>query len=166
MMALAGLAVAELAQALAPHTRCIWLARGHGSNGGDGLVAAKHLHQWAQAAGGHCNVVVTLSTGATIPPDAVQALNDTRSADVRFAEEPPQTRDFGIGVTRAPEGQLASWPDGPMARPAPMVAIPMSVHCCASGLDADTSCWLAPHRAVPYPVPAYPETRFVHHPKP
>jgi NAD(P)H-hydrate repair Nnr-like enzyme with NAD(P)H-hydrate epimerase domain len=123
MMALAGLAVAELAQALAPHTRCIWLARGHGGNGGDGLVAAKHLHQWAQAAGGHCNVVVTLNTGATIPPDAVQALNDTRSADVRFAEEPPQTRDFGIGVTRAPEGQLARWPGLLQWSPSPCLCI-------------------------------------------
>jgi NAD(P)H-hydrate repair Nnr-like enzyme with NAD(P)H-hydrate epimerase domain len=125
LMARAGLAVAELAQALAlaPHARCIWLARGPGSNGGDGLVAAKHLHQWAQAAGGHCNVVVTLSTGATIPPDAVQALNDTRSADVRFAEEPPQTRDFGIGATRALEGQLARWPGLLQWSPSPCLCI-------------------------------------------
>lgn len=40
LMARAKLAVARLAQALAPHARCIWIACGPGYNGGNGLVAA------------------------------------------------------------------------------------------------------------------------------
>ena len=43
LMQRAGLAVAQLALAIAPHARCIWLACGPGNNGGDGLEAAMHL---------------------------------------------------------------------------------------------------------------------------
>ena len=45
LMQRAGLSVARLALALAPHTRCIWVACGPGNNGGDGFEAALHLHQ-------------------------------------------------------------------------------------------------------------------------
>ena len=145
LMARAGLSVARLAQALAPHARCIWIACGPGNNGGDGLVAARHLHQWAQAAGGHCDVVVTLSAGATTPPDAAQALDDARSAGVRVAQAPPQMWDLGIdallgiGATRAPEGQLAKWLGLLQRSQSPCLCIDVP-----SGLNADTGCWLAP----------------------
>jgi hydroxyethylthiazole kinase-like uncharacterized protein yjeF len=145
LMARAGLAVAQLTQALTPHARCIWIACGPGNNGGDGLVAARHLHQRAQAAGGHGEVVVTLSTVATPPPDAAQALADARSAGVRFAEEPPPTWDLGIdallgiGVTRAPQGKLAQWLTLLQRSPSPCLCIDVP-----SGLDADTGCWPAP----------------------
>ena len=145
LMARAGLAVAWLAQALAPHARCIWIACGPGNNGGDGLVAAQHLHQRTQAAGGHCKVVVTLGAGATTPPDAAQALDDARSAGVPFAEEPPQTWDLGIdallgiGVTHAPEGQLAQWLGLLQQSPSPCLCVDVP-----SGLDADTGFWQAP----------------------
>ena len=46
LMQRAGLSVARLALALAPHARCIWIACGPGNNGGDGFEAALHLHQW------------------------------------------------------------------------------------------------------------------------
>ena len=141
LMARAGLAVARLAQALAPHARCVWIACGPGNNGGDGLVAARHLHQWAQAAGGHCQVVVTLNAGATTPPDAAQALNDARLAGVCFAEAPPPTWNLGIdallgiGVTRAPEDPLALWLDQLQRSPSPCLCVDVP-----SGLDADTGC--------------------------
>src|SRR6218665_805444 len=45
LMHRAGLAVAQLAQALAPYARTVWLACGPGNNGGDGLEAAMHLQR-------------------------------------------------------------------------------------------------------------------------
>ena len=46
LMELAGEATARLAQAIAPHAKCIWVAAGPGNNGGDGLQAACLLHRW------------------------------------------------------------------------------------------------------------------------
>ena len=72
LMQRAGLAVARLALALAPHARRIWIACGPGNNGGDGFEAAMHLHRWGK------NVTLTwtgLPPGKTgLPPDA-QALS-------------------------------------------------------------------------------------------
>jgi len=45
LMQRAGLAVARLAMALAPHARRIHVLAGHGNNGGDGFEAALHLHR-------------------------------------------------------------------------------------------------------------------------
>ena len=46
LMQRAGLAIARLALALAPHGKTLWIACGPGNNGGDGLEAAMHLRQW------------------------------------------------------------------------------------------------------------------------
>ena len=46
LMQRAGLAVARLALALAPHPRTVWIACGPGNNGGDGFEAAMHLKRW------------------------------------------------------------------------------------------------------------------------
>ena len=48
LMQRAGLAVARLAMALAPHAKTIWIACGPGNNGGDGIEAAMHLRQWGK----------------------------------------------------------------------------------------------------------------------
>ncbi|MFZ9545308.1 MAG: NAD(P)H-hydrate epimerase, partial [Hylemonella sp.] len=48
LMQRAGLASARLTLALAPHAQTIWIACGPGNNGGDGLEAACHLHQWGK----------------------------------------------------------------------------------------------------------------------
>lgn len=45
LMQRAGLAVAQLASAIAPHAHQAWVLCGPGNNGGDGLVAAYHLAQ-------------------------------------------------------------------------------------------------------------------------
>lgn len=114
LMALAGLSVARLARALAPHARCIWVACGPGNNGGDGLVAAAHLHRQVLATGGAQRVVVTLCADERrLPPDAAHALAQARAAGVPLASEPPADFDFaidallGIGPLRPPEGRLA-----------------------------------------------------------
>jgi hydroxyethylthiazole kinase-like uncharacterized protein yjeF len=144
LMALAGLAVAQLARALAPHARCIWVACGPGNNGGDGLVAATHLHRWAQQCGGWPRVVVTHSTHPShnVPPDAQHALREAQAAGVVFADEPPEAFDmaidavFGIGLTRPPEGQAALWLAHLRNTPHTVLCVDVP-----SGLDADTGTW-------------------------
>ncbi len=67
LMQAAGLAVARLALALAPHAQRIWVACGPGNNGGDGLEAAMQLQRWGK------NVTVTwlgAPDGARTPADA------------------------------------------------------------------------------------------------
>lgn len=145
LMARAGLAVARLAQALQPHAGCIWVACGPGNNGGDGLVAATHLHRWMQARGGARIVVTHLCQDeARLPPDARQALNAARQAGVAFSDTPPEQFDLaidallGIGPARAFEGAMAHWLGAirHTARPVLCVDLP-------SGLHADTGA-LAP----------------------
>ncbi|MDP2263991.1 MAG: NAD(P)H-hydrate dehydratase [Hydrogenophaga sp.] len=144
LMARAGLAVAKLARAIAPHARCIWVACGPGNNGGDGLVAARHLHEWANAAGGTMQVVVTHWQGTTphgqqLPPDARWALGLAQEAGVVFAEHPPEHVDlaidalFGIGRSRPPEGEGAHWLQRLHQSAAPVLCVDVP-----SGLNADT----------------------------
>lgn len=147
LMARAGLSVARLARALQPHARCIWVACGPGNNGGDGLVAATHLHRWARAHGDAPEVVVTHWTGAPgeerrLPPDARNALRQARAAGVRFATEPPASFDiaidavFGIGLARAPQGALVQWITRLRHTVQPVLCVDVP-----SGLDADTGAW-------------------------
>jgi hydroxyethylthiazole kinase-like uncharacterized protein yjeF len=141
LMAHAGLAVARLAQALQPHARCIWVACGPGNNGGDGLVAATHLHAWAQARGGAPRVVVTHAAQdeARLPADAHQALAAARSAGVAFASEPPADWDLaidallGIGPVRPFEGAIARWLTVLRQSSGAVLCVDLP-----SGLDADT----------------------------
>jgi ADP-dependent NAD(P)H-hydrate dehydratase / NAD(P)H-hydrate epimerase len=150
LMARAGLAVAKLARAIAPHARCIWVACGPGNNGGDGLVAARHLHEWAAAGGGSVRVVVThwpgtMPNGPQLPPDARQALGLAQVAGVEFAEQPPDQVDlaidalFGIGRSRPPEGKLAHWLQRLRQSSVPVLCVDVP-----SGLDADTGALASP----------------------
>ena len=141
LMPRAGLAVAQLARALQPHARCIWVACGPGNNGGDGLVAAIHLHQWAQQRGGFQEVIVThaMQDEARMPADARQALQAARAAGVPFSDEPPTHFDlaidalFGIGPQRTFEGPLAQWLGVLRASAQPVLCVDLP-----SGLNADT----------------------------
>jgi hydroxyethylthiazole kinase-like uncharacterized protein yjeF len=94
LMQRAGLSVARLALALAPHARCIWIACGPGNNGGDGFEAALHLHSWGK------NVVVTwtgLPGGkAELPPDAQASRQRALTSGVVMASEPPPGFDLCI----------------------------------------------------------------------
>lgn len=116
LMQRAGLASARLSLALAPHAQHIWVACGPGNNGGDGLEAAMHLHQWGK------NVTVTwlgAQNQAKVPADALASLMRARAAGVPFAKTPPVDFDFaidallGIGAApRPPAGQtdvLGQW---------------------------------------------------------
>ncbi|MES2842126.1 MAG: NAD(P)H-hydrate dehydratase [Pseudomonadota bacterium] len=140
LMARAGLAVARLAQALAPHARCIWVACGPGNNGGDGLVAATHLHAWARQSGSALQVVVTHAADpARLPPDARQALVAAQAAGVAFQSAPPDEADLaidallGIGAIRPLRGTLATWLARLRTSAAPVLCVDLP-----SGLHADT----------------------------
>ena len=81
MMQRAGLAVARLATALAPHARTIWIACGPGNNGGDGLEAAMHLQRW-----GRMPYVTWLGEADRAPADARAALARALDAGVRLRD--------------------------------------------------------------------------------
>ena len=133
LMQRAGLAVARLALAIAPHARTTWIACGPGNNGGDGFEAALHLKQWGK------NPVVTwLGSEERAPADARASLQRARSAGVTFAGEPPAEWELGIdallgiGSTRALEGALRQQVER-LNGGAPVVAVDLP-----SGLHADT----------------------------
>jgi hydroxyethylthiazole kinase-like uncharacterized protein yjeF len=84
LMQSAGLACAQLALAIAPHARRIWVAAGPGNNGGDGLEAALHLHQWGK------EVLVSLAASpGHSPEDAQAALQRALQAGVRIEPKVP-----------------------------------------------------------------------------
>ena len=134
LMERAGLAVARLALALAPHARTIWIACGPGNNGGDGLEAAMHLRRWGK------QVIVTwLGDETDAPADALASLRRAREAGVEFAHAPPGHFDLaidallGIGASRCLDGRMAQWVERMNAASACVLAVDVP-----SGLDADT----------------------------
>ncbi|NMM07145.1 NAD(P)H-hydrate dehydratase [Polaromonas sp.] len=141
LMQRAGLSVARLVLALAPHAQRIWIACGPGNNGGDGFEAALQLHQWGKA------VVVTwtgLPGGKTeSPPDARASRARALAAGVPMATEPPSDFDFcidallGIGARLDPKRDgsalMLHWLARMQASPAPRLAVDIP-----TGLDADT----------------------------
>ncbi len=110
LMQRAGLAVARLALALAPHARSIWIAAGPGNNGGDGLVAARHLHLARRSLR-----VSLLGDPSALAADAQQAHSQALQAGVSIEATLPNSMDFdlaidallGIGANRAPQGHIA-----------------------------------------------------------
>jgi hydroxyethylthiazole kinase-like uncharacterized protein yjeF len=110
LMARAGLAVARLGLALAPTGRRAVVICGPGDNGGDGLVAARHLHAAGWAVSLH-------RVAGTRPPsaDTAAALAAARAAGLEPTPVPEQLPAadlaidalLGLGSTRAPEGELA-----------------------------------------------------------
>ena len=134
LMQRAGLAVARLTLALAPHARTVWLACGPGNNGGDGFEAALHLRSWGK------NAIVTWSGDeGRLPADARAALHRARAADVRVAPQVPAEWDLaidamlGLGAARPLEGRLAEWGALMATSARPVLAVDLP-----SGLDADT----------------------------
>ncbi len=108
----AGLAVARLGLALAPHAQAVQIWVGPGNNGGDGLVAACHLH-----AAGLRVTVGLLADAAKLPTDAQAALRQAQDAGVRISDgllpraSPGDLQIdavLGLGAARAPAGALAA----------------------------------------------------------
>jgi len=134
LMQRAGLAVARLAMALAPHAKTIWIACGPGNNGGDGLEAATHLHQWGNQA-----VVTWLGAEGRAPADALASLHRARDGGVMFAPQPPEQWDlavdalFGLGHSRPLEGAAAQWLQAMNSGAGAVLAIDVP-----SGLNSDT----------------------------
>jgi hydroxyethylthiazole kinase-like uncharacterized protein yjeF len=144
LMQRAGLAVARLALAVAPHAPTIWIACGPGNNGGDGFEAALHLHQ-----SGKAPIVTWAGEEAGMPDDARASLQRARAAGVRFEKSPPAQWDLavdailGIGATRAAQGELLAWMEQMNRAAAPVLSVDVP-----SGLDADKGAALAAVRAT------------------
>jgi hydroxyethylthiazole kinase-like uncharacterized protein yjeF len=134
LMQRAGLAVARLALAIAPHARTIWVACGPGNNGGDGMEAAMHLKRWGKEP-----VVTRFARDGDGPPDAAESMRRARDAAVVFTDAPPPGWDLaidallGIGNSRPLEGKLNTWASLMNAGSAPVLAVDVP-----SGLSADT----------------------------
>jgi hydroxyethylthiazole kinase-like uncharacterized protein yjeF len=145
LMQSAGWACARLALAVAPHARRIWVAAGPGNNGGDGLEAALHLHQWGK------EVLVSLmsSTGLS-PTDAQAALQRAQQAGVRIESGMPsewlQQMDaqdlcidalLGIGASRPLSADLQACVQAMQDGLAPILAIDVP-----TGLNPQSGQWL------------------------
>lgn len=139
LMARAGLAVARLALALAPHARRVGVLAGPGNNGGDGLIAAAHLHRLGRQVR-----IVHLADPTKLPVDACDALHQLHRAGLQ-----PGAPDgslmavlacdllidglLGLGAGRAPGGDIAAAIAAINTSGRPVLAIDLP-----SGLNADT----------------------------
>ena len=152
LMEAAGLALVRMALALAPHAQqvCIWA--GPGNNGGDGLVAARHLR-----ASGRAVQVLLVAEGAQRPADALAAETRAAAAGVPITAWAPDltpTADLhidallGLGASRAPQGAMAA-AIGMLnaAAVAPEAGTAVLAVDLPSGLHADTGALLG-HEAV------------------
>ncbi len=137
LMQRAGAATAALAATLVkPADGPLLVFAGPGNNGGDALDAAARLCE-----GGYRVSVVLLADATRLPADAAAALQraqDSRLAFVELAEIKgvwALAIDglFGIGLTRAPEGEFRAAIERINALGCPVLAIDVP-----SGLDADT----------------------------
>lgn len=146
LMQRAGLGLARLALALAPHAQRVWVAAGPGNNGGDGLVAATHLHR-----AGRSVRVSLCADAARLPADAAQALADAQAAGVAITPALPEdsaTQAFeltidallGLGAGRPPQGAIAAAIARLNAGAAPCLAADLP-----SGLHPDTGRLLGAH---------------------
>ena len=84
LMSQAGLSVAKLAMAIKPFAPRHWIFCGPGNNGGDGLEAATHLHQWGQEVR-----VVLWQPLSKRPSDAANALNKVQALGLSIQETLP-----------------------------------------------------------------------------
>ncbi len=135
LMQRAGLAVARLALAKAPHARRVVVLAGPGNNGGDGLVAARHLH-----GGGRQVQVVLFGDPACLPADARHAWQGASDAGVPIAPVWDGDRGdividalLGLGARREPEGAIAAAILHLNAGGTPVLSVDLP-----SGLHADT----------------------------
>ncbi|MDD5329698.1 MAG: NAD(P)H-hydrate dehydratase [Sulfuricella sp.] len=136
LMERAGLAAAELACGLLDGKTSALVLAGPGNNGGDALVAARHLKaRWFKVA------VVFTGEPAKLPPDAARALDAWRAAGGQLLDAIPPGGKwdlaidglFGIGLARNLEGAALELVRAVNAMQLPVLALDVP-----SGLDADT----------------------------
>ena len=137
LMQRAGVAVARLALAVAPHARRVWVVAGPGNNGGDGFEAAAELQRLGKA------VHVTLGADPQhLPADAQASLARAQAAGVTIvADGGPELAEhdvaidalLGIGTRRTVQGPLAALIERLNAVGCAVLAVDVP-----SGLDADT----------------------------
>lgn len=134
LMQRAGLAIARLALALAPHAQRIWIACGPGNNGGDGMEAALHLHRWGKTV-----AVTWLGRPESLPLDARAAHARVQADGIRLRDESPVDCDFcidallGLGTSRPLSDRMAEWVARINGLRVPVLAVDLP-----TGLDADT----------------------------
>ncbi|MDZ7920476.1 NAD(P)H-hydrate dehydratase [Rhodoferax sp.] len=134
LMQRAGLALARLTLAYAPHAQTIWVACGCGNNGGDGFEAAMHLQRWGKT------VWLSLPESAQpLPADAMASLHRAQAAGVLIHTTPPAHWDvcidalLGIGLQAAPRGAALATIQTMQAGDGDIIAADVP-----SGLVADT----------------------------
>ncbi len=137
LMERAGAAAADLAGTLASESgEPILILAGPGNNGGDALVAARHLlAQGARVA------VVSRADPARLPPDAARAWTAWRESGGTILADLPASRRFslvidglfGVGLKRDVIGEDARWIGQANDLPCPRLALDVP-----SGLDSDS----------------------------
>lgn len=142
LMQRAGLAVAKLARALAPHGRHVWIACGPGNNGGDGFEAATHLHRLGW------QTHLTWTGAENSPPDAQWARQRALAAGLLLHTDPPAEFDvcidalLGLGADlsaqRPSSAVMREWLQHMHGSAAPVLAVDLP-----TGLQADTGVALA-----------------------
>ena len=162
LMQRAGLAVARLATALAPHARTIWVACGPGNNGGDGLEAAAQLTRLLPFA----RIAVSCTAGRDkMPADAQASWDRAQEAKVQWIDGRPAGMDeqdlcidalLGIGLRASknavPDAKLLQLLRQTQSGSSPVLCIDV-----ASGLDAATGQYadgMAPAMDFPH-MPRY-----------
>jgi hydroxyethylthiazole kinase-like uncharacterized protein yjeF len=113
---------------------------GRGSNGGDGLAAARHLHRW-----GRLHSVAALDRGALQGAAGKMAVA-LEAVGVAIADHPNLEGSvvvldaiFGTGLNRPPEGKAATWIEAVNVSGRRVVAVDLP-----SGLEADSGRALTP----------------------
>ncbi|MDD5241857.1 MAG: NAD(P)H-hydrate dehydratase [Sulfuricella sp.] len=135
LMERAGLATAELAHELLGDKTSVLVIAGPGNNGGDALVAARHLKAWW-----HKVTLVFTGQADRLPPDAANALAAWCTAGGELLDAIPESGNwglvidglFGIGLARNLEGRYLELTRQVNAMNRPVLALDVP-----SGLDAD-----------------------------
>ncbi|MDP3482818.1 MAG: NAD(P)H-hydrate epimerase, partial [Sulfuricella sp.] len=135
LMERAGLAAADLARELLAGKTSVLVIAGPGNNGGDALVAARHLKAWWFKVS-----VVFAGEAAKLPQDAANAMQAWREAGGELLDAIPADGKwdmvidglFGIGLARELSGRYLE-----LVREINRMNLPVLALDVPSGLDAD-----------------------------
>jgi hydroxyethylthiazole kinase-like uncharacterized protein yjeF len=113
---------------------------GPGNNGGDGLAAARHLHRWGRLARVCCVDVARLHDAPARQLAALHSLGVKVESNIELdGSQIVLDALLGTGISRAPDGKLASWIEAINSSEQRVVAVDLP-----SGLDADSGRAYAP----------------------